>query len=278
MMRPISNQIWCHLSVEDKRPHTNKEVKESESLEVSTYKDLVKYIAYISFKNPRFSLFFRGQNQDYKDKENASSLYSSIFRPDSGKDLKSKTLSKRVEALGVAEEWVQRYLVQDAAFRFEGASKLRKFREVRWALLQHYEVVPTPLLDVTQSLRVACSFALMNASKHGYVYVLGFPHINGSISYSVEEQMLNVKLLSICPPTALRPYFQEGYLVGDFPSSVEKDSQFNFARRLIAKFKLCKSTFWDDYFKEIPKEALFPNEEDEVKKICDEIKERLPTK
>ena len=40
----------------------------------------------------------------------------------------------------------------------QGISQMKRFPELSWAVLQHYEICPTPVLDVTQSLRVAASF------------------------------------------------------------------------------------------------------------------------
>jgi hypothetical protein len=100
---------------------------------------------------------------------------------------------------------------------------------------------------------------------------LGFPHVNGSISYYVEEELVNLKLLTICPPTALRPFFQEGYLVGDFPTKLKKSRELNFSRRLIAKFRIKKLGFWDSNFTSIPTAALLP-EGDKIQDLCDGIK------
>jgi hypothetical protein len=80
-----------------------------------------------------------------------------------------------------------------------------------WAILQHYEVCDTPLLDVTNSLRVAASFATNNPAAEGPVlYVLGVPSLSGSITASSEQGLQIIRLSSICPPEARRPYFQEG--------------------------------------------------------------------
>ena len=56
---------------------------------------------------------------------------------------------------------------------------------------------------------------------------------------------MNVRLLSACPADALRPHFQEGYLVGSFPiRSEKKQPQLDFARRLVAKIEIPKKGFW----------------------------------
>ncbi len=68
------------------------------------------------------------------------------------------------------------------------------------------------------------------------------------------------------------PHFQEGYLLGSFPSrAIKKESFLDFGRRLIAKIELPVRGFWDTDFKAIPNNALYPHNDD-VQKICLEIK------
>ncbi len=74
--------------------------------------------------------------------------------------------------------------------KIEGARDVSRKRYVQWSILQHYEVIPTPLLDVTHSLRVACSFAqLAGTDPTCYVYVLGFPYSTNRISINSERVM-----------------------------------------------------------------------------------------
>ena len=161
-----------------------------------------------------------------------------------------------------------------------GYDRLASFRELCWAVLQHYEVCDTPLLDVTNSLQAAASFALRHDPATGILYVLGFPHINDSISFSVNEALLNIKLISICPPDAQRPYFQGGFLVGTFPTNVsQKHPSLDVACRLIAKFRIGWGKpdtwdFWGENYAPIPEGALFPDD-DRVEILCDEIKNEI---
>ena len=119
---------------------------------------------------------------------------------------------------------------------------------------------------------MAASFALNDAKNAGYLYIFGFPHPNGSITYCVEHELINIRLLSICPPEAQRPYFQEGFLVGTFPSKrLRKHPSLDLGVRLIAKFKLVAQNFWDGNFHAIPSAALCPSD-DRIMKICSELK------
>lgn len=270
-MLRIPTKVWSHSTSDDGEKRFVSDIMESEPKEVGSFQNLVGHIAEISYRNPEHVLFFRGQHQDYrKNLRNeglASSFYPSIYR-NSGKVLTVSEIKKRFENL---EKFSMRLIEKFSEEEIAGHEKLSKFPELSWAILQHYEVCETPLLDVTHSLRVAASFALNENKNDGYLYVFGFPHPNGSITYSIDAELLNIRLLSICPPQAHRPYFQEGFLVGTFPSRrLAKHPNLDIGRRLIAKFRLRKRKFWDTHFHAIPNEALYPN--DEMEKICKELK------
>lgn len=271
-MLKIPTKVWSHISSNDREKKFVSDILGSEPKEVGSFRELVKHIAEISYHNLEHILFFRGQPQDYKkklrDKGQVSSFYPSIYRKQE-KVLTRVELGKRFKTL---DDFSEKLRAKFSANKIEGHEKLSKFHELVWAILQHYEVCDTPLLDVTHSLRVAASFALNKNKDDGYLYVFGFPHPNGSITYSVDAELINIRLLSICPPEAHRPYFQEGFLVGSFPSRrLQKHPSLDIGRRLIAKFKLQKRNFWDTHFHAIPNEALYP-ENDIVKNICDELK------
>ena len=73
-----------------------------------------------------------------------------------------------------------------------------------------------------------------------YVYVLGLPYLTNRITVHSEQDIVIVRLLSICPPAALRPYFQEGYLAGtaDLTTDFDSKTELDFRNRLIAKFAI----------------------------------------
>jgi hypothetical protein len=159
--------------------------------------------------------------------------------------------------------------------KIDGHRELRHKRYVQWSILQHYEVLTTPLLDLTQSLRVACSFAqLKSTDSECYVYALGSPYLTNRISINSEYDLVNIRLLSICPPAALRPCFQEGYLAGtgDITTDFESKTELDFRNRLIAKFAIPRTqTFWGTGFDQIPESALFPKG-DEILEVCNQLK------
>lgn len=266
-----STKLWCHLSLDSGEQFTNKDIRESDPVKISSFRDLVKAVARIANHNPDYSLFFRGQGKDYKLSSGASSFYPTILRSP-GRSLSNKELQERYETLDLCStELIDRL----ASLQIENLNKLKKFPELIWSILQHYEVCPTPLVDFTHSLRVASSFALNDVNDAAYIFVFAFPYPNGTISYFTEEELLNVRLLSACPAEALRPHFQEGYLLGSFPSRARKKQPFlDFGRRLIAKFEIPKNSFWSQDFHAIPNSALYPPH-DEIADICTQIKSKF---
>ena len=167
---------------------------------------------------------------------------------------------------------------------FAGKTRITRHRILRWAIIQHYEITKTPLLDVTHSLRVAASFATLDSDASSpTLYVFGVPSLGGSITASAEHDLQVMRLSTICPPSARRPHYQEGYLLGDYPEiSSIVDERFDhfyrrdFGRRLLAKFRLDKSGVWGDpSIVPIQKEALFPDGNDPLFEIAEKIKAEL---
>lgn len=264
-------QIWGKLTKELNQHTDIKSVSRDPGFTVNTYRELVEQVAKLSYYNKDYLLFYRGQAVDYKNKADKSTFYPTIYR-DELNYLKQQELDYRFELLNVASKMLSEVFLKK---NIEGRNELRRKKFVQWSILQHYEVVKTPLIDVTQSLRVACSFALQDNNKeYAYVYIFGLPYITNRISINSEHDLVNIRLLSITPPTALRPYFQEGFLVGteDITNEYEDKSELDLNNRLIAKFKIPNNdSFWGNDFKVIPHNALYPNH-DYIESICSEIK------
>ena len=145
---------------------------------------------------------------------------------------------------------------------------LRDIREVQWAVIQHYQVWPTPLIDISSSIRASASFAMSSqagsadSTRIGYLYVVGLPYSTGSITYDIDENLLLARLVSACPPVARRPHYQDGFLVGRFPFSepdTTTDKKSSLTLRLVAKFQLVDDgSFWDSEFPLMGRNALMP--------------------
>ncbi len=264
---------WCHLSIETGAMYNNREIREGKPVLVKSFRELVPAIGKIANYNSELALFFRGQGENYVTNNGLSTFYPSIYRSNGGA-LKNVDLLAKFEILDGFSRKLLELLELD---KRDEMRKLKKFPELQWSILQHYEVCATPLLDLTHSLRVAASFALSGTGRYGYIFVFGLPHPQGTITYSTEDELLNVRLLSASPSEALRPHFQEGYLVGTFPSLVKrKYKSLNLGVRLLAKLRVQRNGFWNRGFHQIPQKALFPDN-DRIGDLCKEIGVKLGT-
>jgi hypothetical protein len=149
--------------------------------------------------------------------------------------------------------------------------------------LQHYEICKTPLLDVTHSLRIAASFASQENNGMGFIFALGVPNLSGAITASAEAGLQIIRLSSVCPPSAVRPHIQEGYLLGEYPEMTGptqkqhyKNYEIDFGRRLVAKCRFEPIPFWkaSSDFPQVSQEALYPKS-DPLLQLAKSISEQL---
>lgn len=130
-----------------------KLVAGSEGYDVQSFRSLVELVAKTAYLNKDYLLFFRGQNTDHLNKGGKSTFYPTIYR---GDYLQQREVNYRFEILaGACRLLIKRF--HEA--KITGTAELRRKKFIQWSILQHYEVCSTPLLDLTQSLRVAASFA-----------------------------------------------------------------------------------------------------------------------
>lgn len=249
-----------------------KSIAKADAFPVQTYRELTEIIAKLSYLNKDHLLFFRGQKADYKSSNGSSTFYPTIYREN--RLLKAK-LDLKFEKLKIACKLLVDKLIDED---IPGNIDVKKRKLIQWSILQHYEVIETPLIDVTQSLRVACSFSFLNnTDEKAFIYVFGLPFYNNRISHNSEHDLVNIRLLSISPPDALRPYFQEGFLVGtdDITTEYDNKGELDLNNRLIAKIEIPNnSDFWGINFSAIPESALYP-EGDRMLEICTRVKEKL---
>lgn len=250
--------VWERLDA------TVNKIRASEGYPVTTFRQLVDEVANVTLSNKNFEMYYRGQTEDYKnnkakfykDRTPKTVILPSICRQEKNKDgtlkysIKKQLITKRYDEL----------IKMIELYRGKGSY----FDEFYYSLFQHYEILPTPLIDITQSLRVAATFSLKNSTK-GYLYVFGLPYPNQSISYFVDLGIVLIKLQNVSPVNALRPRYQEGYLVGKYPIRPTKTQGDDLANRMVAKFLIDNTDgkFWDKYFQPMPEEILFP-ENDKV--------------
>ncbi|HEY3307738.1 MAG TPA: FRG domain-containing protein [Desulfuromonadaceae bacterium] len=255
--------------------------------EIYSYTELLRKVAALAYYNKQYSLLFRWQSNDFMYNANGeggihSHLYPSILRTvpgiaNSPVDMKF-VLKRRFAILAEAEK------------KLKASAKIgetRRDQTLRWALLQHYEVCPTPLLDVTSSLQIALSFALADSRDDTLLFVLAVPQITGIVAVSLESETQVVRLSQICPPEALRPHFQEASLIGNYPvweqeeflGDFRKKFRSNLAGRLLAKFRLNKCNSWREKgFTPTSAYILRPNDEDPYFSIMGDVKSYIRPK
>jgi hypothetical protein len=246
---------WKNLIIEEeivweRLDATVNKIRASNGYRVSTFRKLMDKVANVTISNKSFGMFYRGQSHDYKnnqavyykDRKAKSTIYPTICRPERKEDGSLKYSIKKSQI-------VKRYEILAKMIDFLRGKRGNYFNEYYYALLQHYEILPTPLIDITQSLRVAATFALRK-SKTGYLYVFGLPYPNQSISYYSDLEIVLIKLQNVIQIKAIRPRYQEGFLVGNFPIRPTKTNGDDLANRMVAKFLIdnTKGNFWDDYF------------------------------
>ncbi|OZI26503.1 hypothetical protein CAL26_04040 [Bordetella genomosp. 9] len=241
-----------------------QDYRKADAYPVSSYFDLATRIAELQFHNRDHILLFRGQAADHRNRAGYTSLKPTILRGNGGKNPSLDELRKRYARLTAAEKILaEEYL----GAGFLGLERVGRHGMVRWAILQHYEICATPLLDVTHSLRVAASFASHDARNEAYVFVVGVPYLSGGITVSAESGLQTIRLSSVCPPSAARPHLQEGYLLGEYPEmsgigqkALYLHHEMDFGRRLVAKFRFDPRQFWKGHsFPIVGKHELYPS-------------------
>jgi hypothetical protein len=285
-METIGKQkIWSFLDrSQECKVTTNTGVREGAGHKVNSFLELVRKIAGLQFLNRDHVLLFRGQDGDQRNVKGNTSLKPTLFRTEGKGNPDRATLERRFDILARAERaLVGRY--QAAGFR--GLDRIRRYHVLRWSILQHYEVCATPLLDVTHSIRIAASFASLSGKDSGkgraYLFVLGVPNLSGAVTASAEAGLQIVRLSSVCPPSAVRPHIQEGYLLGQYPEVTgvaERENYFHyemdFGLRLVAKFHFEPSSFWtDNDFPEVAESALYPNARDPLYQLALDVQKEV---
>lgn len=252
---------------------------------IERYSDLRRKVAELSCLYPQYTLFYRGQRNDHKDeKTSKSTLLPNLFRNNPSQ----KELAQRWEKLDYATKLFDDRIKTHPDYKKAEFEFLRERHLAKWSVMQHYEVVDTPLLDVTQSLRVACSFAdLGRVDDYAFIYVLALPYPTGRISIHTEELVTNIRLLSVTPSSVMRPHNQEGFLIADdFITPTDKvDESMDFSNRVIAKYKihLGSEDFWkvtsELSDRPLSEEEIYPDKVegviDKLADICEEIKSEV---
>jgi len=275
-------ELWGFVGDDDIAVVQQEDVVGGGGKVVRDYNDLIRTLAKIQYHNPNFVLMLRGQTRDFQARRKTI-LKPSILREINLRYPGREQLSARFNMLREAERMLvsgfEQHNIPDPNAR------IVKHRIVRWAILQHYKIVDTPLLDVTLSPRIAASFASTPDEQRswGYIYVLAVPNISAAITTSAEEGLQIIRLSSVCPYVAMRPGVQEGYLIGEYPELDTMESkrvipyeETDFSLRLISKIKLRSQEFWvRSGIPRVSEEHLYPEEDSNFEMMMDEIRQRM---
>lgn len=214
------------------------------SYQVHRYSELVYLVSLLRFHNQNQFILYRGESKQHTNDNGILSFLPGIYRNENN--------------------------TNDFKLLKEKTSELLKFEELKnvnqnysdiiaQGLLQHYEIVRTPFLDLTQSLRVAYSMAFNEAKKKPdnretiFIYLFNVPFFNGYITKIQDFTLVN--LPAVCPPTAMRPLLQEGYLI-----RYNKEESYDFNQNLIAEIEIDRKDLENpNLFAHIPTNSLTSN-------------------
>lgn len=237
-MKPVRNiKLASFQTVKDKT--TPYGILDAGPIEVHDFRDLLEKNAEVVSRNTGYSIFYRGQSRQFFDRKGNVSILPSIYRGVSQKQ--GSLLEKRFDILDDSVKLLRGNLAGGSSRGLDS----KFMRTVNcWAIIQHYELFGSPLIDVTQSLRVACAFALQEADvpegEGPVVYDIALPFAAGPLTLDDNEELYLMKLDALMPPDALRPFIQESYLVGDelIGKNVGDIARSDLKRRVIASFRL----------------------------------------
>jgi hypothetical protein len=258
---------------------SSKQVSDDEPLRAGNYAELVDVVSFLSVMNKRDTLYFRGQTKNWP-------LRPTIFR------LSWISLSGTRHTIPddpIALQRIWDHLNSEISsivlsvcekLPMPRRATLKMFREAVWAIAQHYELWPTPLIDVTPSLRIAASFALWGGRREGCLYVVALPPSTNSVTFDADQHVVLARLQAVCPPVAKRPHFQDGFLAGRFPFAGPTANNIDthpagvsdLGRRLVARIDLTDADdegyrqarsptahgFWSDDFPRMSPQSLMP--------------------
>src|SRR5437764_206289 len=75
------SQLWSFFDAKDTaRTATNTEIRRGPGHRITSFLDLATKVAELQFRNREHVLFFRGQNKDYRNRNDNSSLKPALLR------------------------------------------------------------------------------------------------------------------------------------------------------------------------------------------------------
>jgi hypothetical protein len=266
--------VWCkdqprYLKGDKRAPSPTW--SDNEVLDVSAYTTLANIVAFLNVMNKQYQLAFRGQSRDV---EPTPTILRDWWRSPKDQELFDLAANRN-------HYWLQLSAASDRAtavllerrlprhMPFETFPSHQERRVAPWSVIQHYELWPTPLLDLTTSLRVAASFALGIVEERdvGFLQVFALRRtVSDVMMISERSRFAAIRLSAVCPPETARPHLQEGLLAGNpnfGDANLGRRHRSALSKMLVAKFRLIDKhsgsrRFWDRDFPRHSARSLLP--------------------
>lgn len=207
---------WHRNKFADLRPlrQSSIEVLGSDWWKVDDWDSLRMAVSFLTLMNKRSVLYFRGQGSHHE--ECLPVLFRSGWNLAGNRyELTPKNRGQYYAATRDLQDHVLAVAIQIGTPRYY---MLEHYPPAAAAILQHYELWPTHMIDVTRSLPIAIAFATANAKANkACLYAFSLPDLRGSITSDMDQHLSISRLEAICPPSAKRPHHQDAYLVGRIP-------------------------------------------------------------
>ncbi|MCY4725916.1 FRG domain-containing protein [Nocardioides sp. STR2] len=267
-----------------------REIEDMWTHTVHSFRQLFRVVAFLNVMNKNTTLLFRGQTQDLEPRPTLLRDTWAVPGSQSRVDLtidRDYYWAQLGPLSGLMRQLLAGELPRHAPFDgFQQRDGMR-LRIAPWAVIQHYELWPTPLIDLTSSLRVAATFALgARGRNEGYVFVYDVADIVTDLMDLVPRpnreplsEPITCRLSAVCPPQMDRPHLQEGFLIGNSQFTrkhlLDKANPY-LADRFVAKFHLVdekksgRSSFWNPDFPKHRRGSLLPRAaDDDFKGVLD---------
>jgi hypothetical protein len=266
-------RLWLAEAPDNLRraSRSSDKVATTDTCNVRSFRELVKLVSFLSVMNKRDRLLFRGQAEDRP-------LLPTIQRGDwrvPHRDMRVPLAPHRQYYWDALDHVCDRVasILRGKLPRHRPFETFREHPERRiapWAVIQHYELWPTPVIDYTESLRVAASFGLgVEAPRaSGYLYVTAVRRVLADPMLLDENARgpVALRLSAVCPPSAERPHLQNGFLIGEPGFTAAHLTEPPSTGTLIAKIRIVdesvgekhRSSFWDEDFPRHSFASLLP--------------------
>jgi FRG domain-containing protein len=247
------------------------DIRRSSGVQVNLFRQLLVNLAELGVANPDHAILLRGQRNDHRDANGLSLVNPTIFRP------QSRNLSELESQLTDAQQMLRAEVGSREQIPDAEKSALTS-PLIAQAILQHYEVVPTPWLDLTDSAHMAAHFGL-----GGLIYAFAIPRDRMLFSRRAASGLVCRSLSSLCPSCAWRPHFQRAFVLANIRPSIDENNPPiaafapDLSQYLLCKFQISWSQFQAElqlHFGAPQSQAVSPPA-DPMRNICQTIREHF---